>query len=121
MGARVDAVENGLPTGSRFSPIRMLDFRKLAIKAGATALARRKASDWHTTDVSPTAAQESTASLVVEATLRELEVDKAYRVMIELLDSAEQVQAGASWTAVNRAKLEEIRLLTEIISAKVTG
>jgi hypothetical protein len=98
----------------------MLDFRKLATKAGAMALARRKASDWHTTDVAPTSAQESTARLVVDATLRELEVDKAYMIMIELVESAVPLKGQDwQWIHVSKDKLEQMRLLCGTISDKV--
>ena len=112
-------VENGLPEGSRFSPLRMLNHRKRATKAGAMALARRKASNWHTdAPVAYTSAQESTASLVATAAIQELEVDRVYRLLIELVESGVPLTGQQhQWIHVDRKKWDECReFLMEITS-----
>lgn len=99
-----------------FNPLRVLDFRKRAWKAGAVALATRKASDWHTLDVTPTSAQEATARAVVDAAFRECRVGDLHRVLTELVESAVYLNKDTDWIHVKKARLEEARLLLETIS-----
>ena len=99
----------------------LLNLRKRAAKAGALALARRKASGWMMEAPSaPTSAQESLARAVVDAAFQECRVDELHRCLVAVVESAVPLKGqNWQWIHVDVAKLEEARLLLGVMSDKV--